>query len=498
MKRGELDITHAHNSALLITSLHRVLDGLNLSRKGQSEKLTSLIEQLDKHLLETPESDESTIWQMVLVGLRTLRSQLQCQEMAMDDSGDILGERERLLVFCSELQRQLCNYADVSGVWVEGIFEGDRHSINVEQLLFFLRSTPIPLTYWKGQSENFPFHRSPSDENKDTNTSKPSLVRVIAFIDDMPLVSPQLLKPRLVYSLRFVIRGIGWHDESEKLRLDLLTTYPPTDYSVSEFSLQKPSKIENDQYEGELVGHIRFNTAQTLLSENIPFVIRCAFELSDGNYDEIPVIGHNQLEFRIVDPEKHSFMSGRPRLDQHVAQLLYKLVKEFPSIRDELADLIPVLDSLTRLLGTYAQGAVFKHTTKMSERDFQANVLRDLRLILGQDVQEHPSQAGGHTDIYYRGVVIELKVEKKNGDRAYICQRYTQQPTQYEGVEARQVSVLLVLDLTPNREPPGDIRNDILLVDVPTHGGEDEGKRYPSTAFVFIVNGNIEDPSAYS
>lgn len=495
MKLGELDITHANNSALLITGLHRVLDELNLSPKRQLEKITSLIEQLGEHLRETPESDESTVWQIVLAGLRTLRSNLRCQEMAMDDSGDILAERERLLVLSSEFRRQISNSTS-SSVWIEKIFEKDVHNINTEQLIAFLGSTPIPLTYWKKRRDDWPAHRSHSiDEH--ANSANLSLVRVIAFIDSIPLISPQLLKPRLMYSLRFVVQGMGWPDKAKQLRLDLLTTYPPTDYSVSEFSLQKPSKIENDRYEGELIGHIRFNTAQTLLSENISFVIRCAFELSDGSYNEIRAIGHDQLEFWIVD-EKSSFMSGRPLLDQHIAQLLQKLVKESPAIRDELPNLIPVLEALTRLLGTYAQGSVFKRDTKVSERDFQADVLRDLRFILGQDVQEHPSQAGGYTDIYYHGVVIELKVEEKNGDRTYICQRYTQQPTQYEGVEARQVSTLLVLDLTSKREPPGDIRNDILLVDVPTHGGEDENKRYASKAFVFIVNGNTENPSHYS
>ncbi len=504
MKQGKLDITYAHESALIIVSLQKTLDKLSLGQRGQSHKIATLIEQLDKHLPveqldkylpETPESDELVIWRVVLTGLRTLHSQLRCLEIAIDDSGDILRERGRLSELCSELRRQLFDYADSSNVWVEEIFERDGQSINVEQLLSFFRSTPIPLTYWKRQGENLAFRRPP--ENKDAKASSTSLVRVIAFIDDEPLVTPQLLQPNLMYSLRFLVWGTNWRDESEKLKLDLITTCPPTDYSVSEFYLQKPSKVENDQYEGELSGQIQFKMAQTFSSENISFVIGCAFELLDGSYDEIPVIGHNQLEFRVLDPAQYSF-SGYPRLDQYVTQLIHQLVEEFPSIRDELPILRPVLNALTSLLGAYAQDAVFKDTVEISEKDLQTSVLRDLRLKLGKDVQKHPSQAGGNTDIYYRGVVIELKVERENGNRDYICQRYTKQPTQYEGVEARQVCVLLVLDLTLKKNPPGDIRNDIHLVNVPTHGGEDEEKMYPSKAFVFIVNGNMQDPSAYS
>jgi hypothetical protein len=121
-----------------------------------------------------------------------------------------------------------------------------------------------------------------------------------------------------------------------------------------------------------------------------------------------------------------------------------------------------------------------------------------LRLKLGQDVQEHPNQAGGYTDIRYRGIVVELKVEHENGDRKYIGERYSAQAAQYQSVEGRQVSIVLVLDLTPKNNPPSDIRNDILLVDIPTHGGGDSEKQYKSKAFVFVVNGNMKKPSEYS
>jgi hypothetical protein len=118
--------------------------------------------------------------------------------------------------------------------------------------------------------------------------------------------------------------------------------------------------------------------------------------------------------------------------------------------------------------------------------------------MLGQDVQEHPSQAGGITDIRYRGVIVELKVERESGNREYISKKYTAQSIQYAGVEARQVGILLVLDLTSKDKPPGDIRNDIILTDVETHGGDDEAKEFPSKAFVFVINGNMKSPSTYS
>jgi hypothetical protein len=69
-----------------------------------------------------------------------------------------------------------------------------------------------------------------------------------------------------------------------------------------------------------------------------------------------------------------------------------------------------------------------------------------MRMRLGEDVQEHGHQGGGITDVRYRGVIVELKVEKDTGDRSTISEKYAAQPTQYQGSEARQVSILLVLD----------------------------------------------------
>ena len=95
-------------------------------------------------------------------------------------------------------------------------------------------------------------------------------------------------------------------------------------------------------------------------------------------------------------------------------------------------------------------------------------------------------------------MIVELKVEKENGAREYISKEDTAQAAQYAGVEARQVSILLVLDLTIKDKPPGDIRNDIILIDVETHGGDNTAKEFLSKAFVFVINGNMKNPSDYS
>lgn len=500
MNRHELDISQAHNSSIIIAHLRRIMSTFSVKENENLPALTRLIESIDELLTTTPESVESDIWRLINLSLHTLRTHVACRAIAMGNEGDLSNEQMRLSVLSKELKTQLDNYSsnyEDRHQITQGIVNEARETINADRLIAFIQALPIPITYQKNRTE---LHHPGSvpEENEEPKPSTIQLVRLVAFIDNAPLVSPQLLKPQLTYSLRFNLSGTMWPDAAERLRLDLMTTYPKANFSVSDFVLERPSKKDIEFYQEDLSGHIQFSMAQTLLSDSVFFSIQCAYDLGDLGFLEVPIIGHNQLEFRIVDPAGSGLLSHYRRLDKHVYELLEDLIKEQASVRDELPELLPLLTAMTNLLGTYSQGSVFGQTVKLSERDFQKSVLKDLRLALGEDVEEHPSQAGGYTDLRYYGVVIELKVESENGDREYICNKYSKQVVQYESVEGRQVSVLLVLDLTPKLLPPGDIRNDIFLVDVSTHGGGNDFKRYPSKTFVFVINGNIQQPSAYS
>lgn len=366
--------------------------------------------------------------------------------------------------------------------------------IDFDKLRAFLLLIPLPTLYWHSKELEIPYRESIEEPEPEQNP----LLRVIAFLDHAPIASPQLLKPNILYPLVFRVHGLGWPKDAIRLRLDLLTTCPSSEFAVSEYLLDPPHLIKNDEYEGELVGQIKFNSGQSSLLDGLVFVIQGGFETEDGRVEEIPVIGHNELRLRVVGEDNHPLMTGNHPLDRHIEELVTKLLRDCSSIKDEVQDLLNMVMALNRLLATYSQEAIYKGRNDVQESEFQRTVLRDLRFILGPEVQEHPNQAGGITDIWYRGVIVELKVERENGDRDQISKKYASQSVQYAGVEARQVSVLLVLDLTSKDKPPGDIRNDIFLTDLETHGGDDGAKKYLSKAFVFVINGNMKSPSDYS
>ena len=496
MRESELDLSHASNSARLIYDIRAVLDSGTEFRTEWAQEVGSLIDRIDEILAKTPAAHVPIEWQVVVAGLRVLASQVACVAIAEGHEGDLIVEREKRDVLFGELQRLVSSppnaLPDSADSMCQSLLQTGPSDSN--RLREFLSMIPLPTLYWHTNELEIPYQRAP--ERPDPTPSP--MLRVIVFLDHAPIASPQLLKPSTLYPLAFKVHGVTWPVDAIRLHLDLITTLPQTEFSVSEFTLDSPCRTENGEYQGELAGQIKFNSAQSSISDDLAFTVRGAFETRDGDFTEIPVIGHNELRLKIVDEDRHPLIKGNRRLDRHIAELVEKLRSDCPAIGDELPDLLEMLDALTGLLATYAQEAIFKGRSDVSESEFQKTVTRDLRNQLGQDVQEHPHQAGGIPDVRYRGVIVELKVEREKGDREHIAKKYAAQAVQYASVEARQVSILLVLDLTSKDNPPGDIRNDIMLTDVPTHGGDDRAKEFPSKAFVFVINGNMKNPSTYS
>jgi hypothetical protein len=496
MISGKLSISSAIKTGKLIVRFHDAISQAQVHLESKYRVLANVGKTLEKLISSSPDECVAQTWRIAGTGVTVLASQSKCLAIAHGGSGDLPTEQARLKVLFGELQAQLKSTdgslpSSVNTLSRRLIETQECDSTFVAQLLLAL---PLPTIYWEKQKER----KRESRLDESPTKVPPPIVRLVAELDGVPVATPQLINPNRLYSVKFRVRGIGWPENAESLDFSLLSTCPHEEYSVSPFQLPRPKIDERREYTGELSGQIKFNSAQSTLLDDIVFQLRGAFQLRDGGYEDVPIIGYHELRLRVVNQDRHRWMGASHRLDRHVEELLIKLSHDCPRAMDEIVELQPFLQALNRLITTYAQEAIFKGMSTIPESEFHKTVLRDLGLLLGSDVQNHPHQAGGIGDIRYRGVIAELKVEKDTGDRHKIAQKYTAQATQYQGVEARQVSVLLVLDLTTKDSPPGDLRNDILLVDVPTHGGADDTKLYPSKVIVVVINGNVRSPSDYS
>lgn len=498
MNRSEiLDLRLADESAKLAIEIKGVLKRGGSGPNDAPRPPRDTIERIEDVLRRIPPGMAPKEWELAAEGLRVLANQEDCLSIAHTGEGDLLKERARGEVITQEFRRRLSRelFSLPRGLEEErrGLLEGD--NCDPALLCALLASIPLPTLYWGSEQPRPSF----GELSEDPAPRQNPIVRAIVFLDQEPVASPQFLNQGELYRLTFRLQGLDWPSDAVRLRVNLNTTCPSDVYVVSDFAMDKPTEVADGQFEGEVTGHISFKSRQSSLLDDLVFTVHAAFETQEAKLKEIPVIGHNELRIKVIDTPPWLPTSQRTPLDQRIVELIETLIGEHPSVRQELRDLFPVLQTLGRICAVYAQESAFKGLTNVSEREFQQKVVHDLRMKLDpSEVQEHSQQAGGITDIRFRGVIVELKVEDENGDRSYLAQKYSGQATQYAGVEAKQVSILLILDLTEKVNPPGDIKNDIFLSDVPTHGAREVPQEFPSKVFVFVVNGNTRNPSSYS
>jgi hypothetical protein len=492
MYNTELSLPHALQSVELARRWESTLHAISIGKPDWAEA-QQLEKDLDSHLECTTEHLGVHPWRVATACLRVLR----CDSLIRDTAkagGKVGDERERLTVLIQELTECLgtLDNVELRTKFSAGLDVATSKVLR-EKTIEALRGLLLPTLYLK-EADNLPYRRDHGLKLLDPNTVP--VLKLICFLDNSPLVTPQILQPKLLYHLAFRVKGLSWPDHACGLRIQLLSSCPREYYTVSEFRIPRPRS--GGEFEEDCRGHIQFATAQSSPTTDLVFGVQCLFEFPPKVLSEAVLVGHYELRFRVSDRPRFGIETSFRQLDMHVTDLVEKLVLDVPSIQAELPTLIPVLSTMVEILGTYAQQGMFKGQVKVEEKDLQSKIVELMRFRLGPEVQAHGDQAGGILDVRYHGVIVELKVEKRTGNRKRIAANYTAQPTQYAGSEARQVSVTLILDLTEKEKPPGDIRNDILLVDVPTHGGADDTKRYPSRAFVFVMNGNIRNPSSYS
>ena len=491
-----MDLRLADDCAILAQDIRAILQQRSLESGGPASVFRDIIERVDATIARAQPEIEVREWELMATGLRVLANHETCLRIAQTGVGNLLEERSRGDILSENLRQKLSS----SQATMPKSLEPTRQVLVKDisdhaQIRFLLASIPLPTLYWSKEQPSPKLVAPRGEASPNLNR----MVRVIAFLDRQPVASPQFLNQGTLYRLTFQFRGLGWPDEAIRLRVNLNTTCPPEVYGASNFALDKPNIAADGDYYGQATGQIVFNARQSNLLDDLVFTVHAAFETEEGEVTEVPVIGHNELRIKVIDSPSWLPSPGRGPMDQHIVRLLEELIKEHSSIKEELAELYPLLEALGRVCAAYAQEAVYKGRNDVSEREFQQTVLRDLRISLGaSDVQEHPKQAGGIPDIRFRGVIVELKVEDENGDLSHLAAKYARQATQYASAEARQVSILLILDLTEKANPPGDIRNGIFVTDVPTHGAGDAKPPYPAKALIFVVNGNMRDPSSYS
>jgi translation elongation factor P/translation initiation factor 5A len=327
--------------------------------------------------------------------------------------------------------------------------------------------------------------------------SGPLAIRVMLTVDSKPWANPQMLHPGTVYDVAVVATVPTWPEDSDTLVLDYITTLPGEVYRITRFNFTKPGKGENQELRAK--GYVEFQSSQSFLSEPALLQMRATFRSSTNEKMATPatVIGYHKLRARIMDPKLSPHLSKYRALDLKLSEIIDH-VRDLPGLDPQhLEDFITLLAAVANYLGLCAQTAVYRAGESIPEKDFQKQLLIHLRSILGEEVQEAPKQGAGITDIKFRSVTTELKVETTIADRAKMVAAYESQTTQYSSSLGAQLGILCVLDLTEKDAPPAPTQNNMIVMTPKLHGFGDKAPS-PSRVVAAIIDGNLRAPSSYS
>jgi len=325
------------------------------------------------------------------------------------------------------------------------------------------------------------------------------VIKIVFDFEHRPWRTPQLLRANTLYDFTARITIPKFPKNSDHLIVDYVSTLAPEDYYITPLKICRSSA--NDVTEFEAKGNAKFRSAQSLLSTPINVLVRAIFLSSTDEAFRLPasIVGYRHLPVKISDPSRSWLLSKYASIDARCAEVIEEIDSSCPNLSPQhLEDFIELLGAVTNHMGRNLQRPIYKEGALLNEAEFQTRVLEDLRMQLGEEVQEAPRQGGGPLDIRYRSITLELKVENTTKDRDKIVKKYIGQPTQYSSASGSQVGIVCVLDQTKKEEPPASPQNNIIVATPSIHGFDREAVPYPTKMIFVIIDGNLRLPSDYS
>ena len=346
----------------------------------------------------------------------------------------------------------------------------------------------------QGRSPNRPVSE-PTDAKNAPNG--PFVIKVMFEIEGRPWSTPQLVLTKTIYDLQAKATIAGRPDWATRLELIPVTTLSAEqyDFHIPPFSLPASSQ----KVEMESSGHVQFTDPQSLLSKPISIKLLGQFTSGSGQTAPATIVGYHELRVRIADSKRTHVLSKYRAIDLRIAENDLEIQRLAQPVEEpHLEDFVAALGSITNFMGINLQEARYRDTENVAESDFHSHLLRHMRMQLGEDVSNAPKIAGGPTDIVYRSIVTEVKVEDRISDREKMIEKYIGQPTQYSAGLGARLAILCILDMTEKRCPPANPQNNVRLETPPLHGFEPGTATYDTRIAVVIIDGKLKWPSSYS
>lgn len=302
-------------------------------------------------------------------------------------------------------------------------------------------------------------------------------------IDSVGVQYIHQLTPGEVHDLELEVRVSRWPDEHSELQLTPVSVEPASTYEFPVFSFSRPAG--EPPYILNQSSRAILKASQGLHAR--PFEFKYAAEfLPPKSEQPVAIVGHRTLLIDGTDPSRS--LCGYSALDRRLVEFRETLRKIPGMTRSEMLDVLAVLTELFNLAGRAVQDALFPG--KRSEAEFQMDVRAALRrsTSIGSELDEHANAAGGITDLSFRGIPIELKVESSSLFTVEDGKRFSAQAASYAVAKGKKTAVLCVLDCSVKRGPPRD----------PSQLVGFQNLENGVHVCVLVVQGNLQRPSALS
>jgi hypothetical protein len=478
-----------------LTQVEQIAGGLG-PVLSDLDKLKSDLPQSDKPVLEITANLVNGFVKLCHWAKAALAGEHQAERFLVAAKGEATIAEENL----SNLQFNVFGAAARKVVETINSVNSINEIKNVAQQLQLL---PVPVFYLTEDSPRKPVVNSagePSTQVAPKNKG-PFVIKVMFNVERRPWSNSQILLANTIYDIRAELIVPRWPDNADYLLIDYITTLTPDLYRMSKLRLERPQ--DTSHHEFALRGHVEFPVPQNLLSEPMIIRLRATF-LSDSNPNlnyPATIVGYHQLRVKVSEKTISPLLSrsGYKSIDSRNLEIIEEVQRSLPMVNSEhLYDFVDALNAVTNYMGVNLQQALYKGGKDVTETDFRESLLYHMRTWLGEEVQEAPRQGGGPTDIQFKSVTIELKVEKSISDRRKMVEKYFSQPVQYSSAGGAQLGILCILDLTEKRNPPANPQNQISLESPSVHGFPDGDVPFPTKIAAVIIDGNLRWPSSYS
>lgn len=353
----------------------------------------------------------------------------------------------------------------------------------------YLSEWELPLLLFANTRSNI-FNKSNYTNEK--NNASEKLQSTVAFlkfeIDGKPAEQYNYLKPGISYDLSIEVRVSNWPIGANLLTLTPVTIDARERGWLPNFQFKKPEGSGPFSFTG--TGRAVLEVAHSFGSRPYEFLYAAEFD-NVSNDRNIEIVGHRRLLLEGTDVKSNP-RTGFTHVDQHLLKIRNRM-REFPGLNsDDIANAMTVLEGLGNITAQALKGGTFE--ANMSEKQFQTKLSELLRnrSEIGEFLESHLEASGGITDLTFKGIPIELKVEKSKVLFAKDFTNYFDQTASYAIALGKKIGILSVLECTEKKSTPvGVIEDDI---DFFIH----QTGQSVIAIIAVVIRGGLPKPSSYS